>query len=160
MSRAALYYCALAAAVGGMSSAYAATTEASQASGFIEDSSLKLLVRNYYFNRDYRNHTSNVNRAAGTRNGYRGEWAQGFLAYYNSGFTQGPVGFGVDAHAFLGLKLDSGTGKTNTGLLAIDNEGDPQDHYSVAGAALKAKVSNTVLKYGDMELASPIFMTD
>lgn len=160
MSRTALYYCALAAAVSSLSNTATASSAQSQSSGFIEDSSLKLLVRNYYFNRDYRNGTSNVNRAAGTRNGHRSEWAQGFLGYYSSGFTQGTVGFGIDAHAFLGVKLDSGTGKTNTGLLAINNEGDPQDSYSVAGIAAKARISNTVLKYGDMELTSPIFMTD
>ena len=160
MSRAALYFCALAAAVGSASTALAASENPAQASGFIEDSSLKLLARNFYFNRDFRNGASNNNGLAGTRNGYRGEWAQGFLAYYTSGFTQGTIGLGIDAHAFYGLKLDSGTGKTNTGLLATNNEGDPQDHYSVAGAALKAKYSNTVLKYGDLELTSPIFMTD
>lgn len=160
MSRSALYYCALAAAVAGVSTTSAASSAQSQSAGFIEDSSLKLLMRNYYFNRDYRNGTSNVNRAAGTNNGYRGEWAQGFLSYYSSGFTQGTVGFGIDAHAFLGLKLDSGKGKTNTGLLPTNNEGEPQDDYSVAGLAAKARISNTVLKYGDMELTSPIFMTD
>ena len=160
MSRAALYFCALAAAVGSASTALAAPDNSANAGGFIEDSSLKIVARNYYFNRDYRNGTSNNNRIAGTKNGYRGEWAQGFLAYYTSGFTQGTIGLGVDAHAFYGLKLDSGTGKTNTGLLPTDNAGDPQDQYSVAGAALKAKYSNTVLKYGDLELTSPIFMTD
>lgn len=61
-------------------------SDQAEAKGFIEDSSLNLLLRNYYFNRDGKE-----------GRGDRVDWTQGFLTTYESGFTQGTVGFGVDA---------------------------------------------------------------
>ena len=124
------------------------------AKGFVEDSSLNFLVRNYYFNRDYRNGGSNT--AAGKKNGYREEWTQGFWGNYSSGFTQGTVGFGVDAFGYLGLKLDSGRGRTGTENLTFDDEG-PHDSFGKAGGAVKVRVSKTELKAGDMQPTAPVF---
>ncbi len=77
-------------------------SDQAEAKGFIEDSSLDLLLRNYYFNRDGK-----------SGSGDRVDWTQGFLTTYESGFTQGTVGFGVDAFGYLGLKLD-GTSEVNS----------------------------------------------
>ena len=41
-------------------------------------------------------------------------WA-GLMAFFESGYTQGSVGIGVDAFAMLGLKLDSGSGRSGAG---------------------------------------------
>lgn len=126
--------------------------------GFVEDSSLNFLVRNYYFNRDYRNGASNPTAAAhGRKNGYREEWTQGFWANYNSGFTQGTVGFGVDAFGYLGLKLDSGRGRTGSENLTINDDGEPGDSFGKAGGAIKVRVSKTELKAGDMQPTAPVF---
>ncbi|MCP8464241.1 OprD family porin [Pseudomonas sp. ZM23] len=128
--------------------------------GFVEDSSLNFLVRNYYFNRDQRNGGGNVadsSKASGYKNGYREEWTQGFWGNYSSGFTQGTVGFGVDAFGYLGLKLDSGRGRTGTENLAISDDGTPQDSFGKAGAAVKVRVSKTELKAGDMQPTAPVF---
>lgn len=140
------------------------TAQAGQADtrGFIEDSRLDVLNRNFYFNRDFRNggfNPSGRNRfkPVSERSGYREEWAHGIMAQYSSGFTQGTVGLGLDAHAFLGLKLDSGGGRTGTNLLAVDSDGYPEDAYSELGGALKARVSNSVLKYGQQMPAAPVF---
>ncbi|MFS9669353.1 OprD family outer membrane porin, partial [Klebsiella pneumoniae] len=73
--------------------------------GFIEGSSVNVLARNFYFNRDDRKGQSSP-----TGNGYSEAWAQGLIGRFESGFTQGTVGFGLDAFAMYGLKLDSGTG--------------------------------------------------
>lgn len=54
------------------------------------------------------------------------EWAQGFVLNAKSGYTQGVIGFGVDAIAMLGLKLDSGGGRINTGLLPAGASGKAQ----------------------------------
>lgn len=132
--------------------------------GFIEGSQAKILSRNVYFNRDYRKESAN---GAGTnafkdyedRKGYREEWAQGFLGTFDSGFTQGTVGFGIDAYAMLGLKLDSGGGRTGTGLLPIGSDGKPADNYSEAGGAVKMRISKTVVKYGNMFVETPVFDT-
>lgn len=120
-------------------------------SGFVEDSSLTLTNRNFYF---YRN---NLNNPGGQN--YREEWAHGIMLDYSSGYTQGSVGFGIDAYAQLGLKLDSGRGRTGTGLLPIDSDGRPEDEYSEAGGAVKARISQTELKYGNLTPLNPVFGT-
>lgn len=117
-----------------------------ESKGFVEDSSLDLLLRNYYFNRDGKNGS-----------GDRRDWTQGFIATYQSGFTQGTVGFGVDAFGYLGLKLDGGKGTTGTGNLPVDNDGSPEDDYGHAGGALKVRVSKTLLKWGEMQPTAPVF---
>lgn len=119
--------------------------------GFVEDSSLTLTHRNFYF---YRN---NLNNPGGQN--YREEWAHGLMLDYRSGYTQGTVGFGVDAYAQLGLKLDSGRGRTGTGLLPVGSDGRAEDEYSEAGGALKARISKTELKYGNLTPLNPVFGT-
>ena len=53
-------------------------SDQADAKGFIEDSSLNVHLRNYYFNRDVKNGGAD-----------RKDWTQGILANYSSGFTQG-----------------------------------------------------------------------
>ncbi|MFK8329849.1 OprD family porin [Pseudomonas sp. BJa5] len=138
------------------------------AEGFVEDSRLELINRNYYFNRDLRNGASNTQgvnpaRPASERNGYREEWAHGLMLRYASGYTQGTLGLGVDAHADLGIKLDSGPGRTGTALLPISHnrqaDAKVEDNYSQAGAALKVRAGATELKWGEMRTATPVFTT-
>lgn len=121
-------------------------SDQAEAKGFIEDSSLDLLLRNYYFNRDGK-----------SGSGDRVDWTQGFLTTYESGFTQGTVGFGVDAFGYLGLKLDGTSDKTGTGNLPVMNDGKPRDDYSRAGGAVKVRISKTMLKWGEMQPTAPVF---
>src|SRR5690606_15865543 len=93
------------------------------------------------------------------RQSYREEWAHGVMAEYSSGFTQGTVGFGADAYGYLGLKLDTGDGRNGNGLLAIGDSGEAADDYSEAGGAVKLRVSESVLKYGEMRTEAPVFAT-
>ncbi|AUG41702.1 outer membrane porin, OprD family [Pseudomonas chlororaphis] len=120
--------------------------------GFLEGASLEVLSRNFYLNNDYRSPTP-----AGKS--YKQEWAQGFIASFESGFTPGTIGVGVDAHGFLGLKLDGGKGHSGTGLLPLDHDGRSEDSYSSAGGALKLKASRTTLALGEMTVATPVFDT-
>jgi imipenem/basic amino acid-specific outer membrane pore len=143
---------ALALAVTAGTTQLAFASAQSDSKGFVEDSSLSLLNKNFYFNRDFKNNSSDSQS-------HREEWAHGILANYASGYTQGVVGFGVDAHAALGLKLDSGRGTTGTGLLPRDSDGRAEDEYSYAGGAVKARISNTELKYGDLIPTAPVFAT-
>ncbi|MDH0705450.1 OprD family porin [Pseudomonas sp. GD03862] len=135
-----------------LSSMLAVGSEQAESSGFVEDSSLRLLNRNFYFNRDFRD-------AEAGEQSYREEWAHGLMAFYQSGFTQGTLGFGIDAHGLLGLKLDSGRGRSGADLLPVDGDGRPEDSYSSAGAAVKVRFSNTELRYGDMRTDIPVFAT-
>jgi len=108
------------------------------AGSLIEDSKLKITNKNFFFHRDFRNSSSsatgtNAFQPASERNGYAQEWAQGFLLDYQSGYTPGLVGLGVDANAVLGLKLDGGGGTAGLRLVPIDSDGKPGDVYSRIG---------------------------
>ncbi|MBI3907451.1 MAG: outer membrane porin, OprD family [Pseudomonas fluorescens] len=120
--------------------------------GFFEGASLGVLSRNFYLNSDYRSPSP-------TGKNYKAEWAQGFISAFESGFTPGTVGFGLDAHAFLGLKLDGGKGHSGTGLLPVSSDGRSESNYSSGGGAIKLKASNTTLAFGEMEVESPVFDT-
>lgn len=141
----------------------ALASQQSDSQGFIEDSSLNLLNRAFYFNRDFRNggfNSSGTNGAKpGKENGFREEAAYGVMGFYESGFTQGTVGFGVDAYGFLGIRLDGGGGRTGTLLAPIGNDGEPEKDWSEAGGVVKVRVSNTVLKYGEQQFENPVVGT-
>lgn len=122
-----------------------------QGSGFLDGSSLSLINRNFYFNREYRD--------PGAAQNYREEWAHGIQARFESGYTQGRIGLGLDAYAALGIKLDSGGGTSGTGLLPVGSDGQVDDEFSYAGAAVKARVSRTELKIGDVIPTAPVFAT-
>ena len=126
------------------------TTEAAQ--GFREGSSFEVLSRNFFLNNDFRTPSP-------TGKNYTQEWAQGFISSFESGFTEGTVGVGIDAHAFLGLKLDGGKGHSGTGLLPLDQEGRSEDNYSSGGGTLKLRTSRTTLSYGEMMVETPVFDT-
>ncbi|HBX54619.1 OprD family porin [Pseudomonas sp. UBA2684] len=126
-----------------------------KAEGFVEGSSLTILNRNLYFNRDFRK-----GQLSSTGNGYSEEWAHGIIGQFESGFTEGTVGFGVDAFAMLGLKLDSGDGRSGAGgsvdVMPYNSAGQPEDDYSKVGGAVKARFMDTVIKAGDVFPVSPV----
>ena len=120
--------------------------KAADQEGFVEGSSLNLNARNYYMNRNrLQQADDNI------------EWGQGFLGVFESGFTEGTVGFGLDAHAMLGLKLDGGGGTDNSSILPIsDGNGKAPGSFSTAGGTLKIRAFDTELKAGDLFLANPV----
>ncbi|MGY2260350.1 OprD family porin [Pseudomonas sp. SDO55104_S430] len=130
----------------------AALADEPMASGFLDGSSLNLLNRNFFLQSDYRSPTP-------ANQSYKQEWAQGFIASFASGFTPGTIGFGVDAHGFLGVKLDGGKGHAGTGLLPLDSDGRSDSNYSSAGGAVKLRTSKTTLAYGEMMVETPVFDT-
>lgn len=136
---------ALALLIGGLA-------DTASASGFLDDAKTEVLSRNFYLSNDYRSPSP-------ARKNYKQEWAQGFIGTFASGFTDGTVGFGLDAHAFYGLKLDGGKGHSGTGLLPVDSDGRSESDYSSAGGALKLKTSKTTLAFGEMTVETPVFDT-
>lgn len=127
-------------------------TQQSESQGFIDDSHLDLLLRNAYINRDYRDGADN-----------KAEWGQGIIATFESGFTQGPVGFGVDGIAQYGVRLDGGRGRSGAGgidFFAQDNDGKAKSDLAKFGATAKMRISNTVLSYGTQRPALPIVTAD
>lgn len=123
--------------------------------GFIEGGSLSILNRNFYFNRDFRK-----GQSSGTENGYSEEWAHGVIGSFESGFSQGTVGFGVDAFAMLGIKLDSGDGRSGAGgsvdVMPYNSLGQAEDNYSKLGGAIKTRFLETEIKVGDVFPVTPV----
>ncbi|MEN2397958.1 OprD family porin [Pseudomonas halotolerans] len=121
---------------------------------FIADSKASVELRNFYFDRDFRNGPPTAQRDAAK------EWAQGIMMRLESGYTAGTVGLGIDAVGMLGLKLDGGEGSGGTGLLPADlgskNGRGSQDEYSKLELTAKAKVSQTVLKVGSLAFRTPV----
>ncbi|MDR0276490.1 MAG: OprD family porin [Paucimonas sp.] len=153
----------IALAVAAGTSQMAVASSQDEAKGFVEDSSLNLKTRAMYMNRDYRNGDGNVpdpSKSSGYKNGYREDSGASLLGVFESGFTQGTVGVGVDVIAMGSVRFDGGSGRRGNGLFANDSEGNPEKSQGKAGAAVKFRVSDTVLKYGDQFVASPVFATD
>ena len=122
------------------------------AKGFVEDGSLNVLLRNAFINRDYRDGNQD-----------KREWGQGIIANFESGFTQGTVGFGVDAFAAYGLRLDSSrsrSGAWGIDFFKQDSNGNPERDVAKGGASLKVRLSNTVLAYGDLRPTLPVLYHD
>ncbi len=139
-------------ALGVLSATQAMANDQADAKGFVEDSHLNVLVRNAYISRDYKH--GNHDKA---------EWGQGFLGTFTSGFTQGTVGVGVDAFGIYALRLGSEgklSGAGGIDFFKVGDSGKAAKDIAKAGAAVKFRVSNTVLKYGNQMPALPVLMYD
>ncbi|MBM3108340.1 OprD family porin [Pseudomonas sp. V1] len=109
------------------------------AAGFVEDSKLSLSSRTMYFDGD--------NRDGGSDNRESG---QGFKVDYISGFTEGTVGFGVDAQALWGIHLDGGKGHhpNSSTFFPSDTDGSAVSQWARFGANAKARFSKTEAHFG------------
>ncbi|MBD9426203.1 OprD family porin [Pseudomonas sp. PDM15] len=124
------------------------------AAGFIEDSKATIGLRNFYINQDTRNQDANTQE----------EWGQGFQFNYISGYTEGTVGFGVDALGLLGVKLDSGKGrhynpdssKYSGTVFPTDENGRAEDEFSSLGLTGKVRISKTEARIGTLQPKLPV----
>ncbi|TXH93881.1 MAG: outer membrane porin, OprD family, partial [Pseudomonas sp.] len=160
---------ALALAVTAGTTQLAFASAQSESKGFVEDSSFDIFNRVLYMNRDFKNGAGNNptfdsdgdNRVDSRfQKGYREETGLGIRLLFESGFTQGTVGVGFDAHSLSSIKLDSGRGRHSNGLFATTDEGRGDDTQTEVGGAIKFRISDTVLKYGNQFVESPVFSTD
>ncbi|GAB7529973.1 OprD family porin [Pseudomonas sp. 3A(2025)] len=116
---------------------------------FLKDGKASIDTRNFWFSNDYREDPGQ-NKVQ--------EWAQGLTFKYLSGFTEGDIGFGLDAALMVGIKLDSSPDRSGSGLLARDAQarsGGPsysrraQDEYSKLALTGKVRLyRDTVVQYG------------
>ena len=123
-----------------------------QAAGFVDDASVNLNLRNFSINRNFTN--------PGNAQGLAQEWTQNFILDAKSGFTQGTVGFGVDALGLYSIKLDGGKGSGGTQLLPVGSDGRPADDFGRLAVAGKMKIGKTVLKVGEWMPVLPILRSD
>lgn len=112
----------------------------------------KLELRNFYFSRDFRDGFPSQSK--------REEWAQGLQLNLQSGYTQGPLGFGVDAVGMLGVKLDAGPERGGTGLLPRGADGRAADDYAKLLATAKLKLGDTELRYGGLSPVLPLIASN
>ncbi|TCK04799.1 OprD family outer membrane porin [Marinobacterium mangrovicola] len=115
--------------------------------GFVEDSKIKLDLRNFYLDRNYDGDTPDV-----------GSWSQAADLQFFSGYTDTTIQFGLDMSATGAYIFDS---EGNDGSLPYDAEkDDTPDSYGRAGATLKAKYGETELTIGDHRPHLPVAWDD
>nr|WP_231692761.1 OprD family porin [Thiopseudomonas alkaliphila] len=124
---------------------------------FVNDTKANLQMRNLYFNNDIRE----------ANNGQSEEWGQGFVLNVQSGFTEGTVGFGLDAVAMLGLRLDGGGKDGKAGqtrqpgqLFPTKSNGKARSEYSKLGLTAKMRVSETEARIGTLQPKLPILINN
>ncbi|VXC42231.1 Porin-like protein GalP [Pseudomonas sp. 8Z] len=122
------------------------------AGDFVDGAKVTLGMRNFYINRNF------VDPAFGQ--GKAEEWTQSFILDARSGFSEGPVGFGIDVLGMSAFKLNGGRGTRNTGLLPVHDDGRTADDFGRLAVAAKAKLSNTELKIGEWMPVLPILRAD
>jgi hypothetical protein len=114
------------------------------AAGFLEDSKASISSRTMYYDADMREGPS-------TAANRQRETAEGLKFDYLSGFTQGTVGFGIDAQALVGIHLDGGKGHHPTGNANsfFPSDGDKSaDEWSRLDGNVKARFSKTEAHLG------------
>ncbi|WP_250529506.1 OprD family outer membrane porin [Caballeronia sp. ATUFL_F1_KS4A] len=117
--------------------------------GFIEESHLNLLMRSFTEHDEF--------KGAGKKDA----WVLGAQAVFESGYTKGLIGVGADVSLFGAFKLNGGQGAGNR--VHVSSSGDPSGANQLAWAYpgvwdVKARVSNTVLKYGQQLFDNPFLV--
>lgn len=147
----------------------AQASEQSEAKGFVEDANGSILFRTGYISRDKTNYVDNVTgKPVQVKD--TSSFAQTAIVTLDSGFTQGIVGFGVgvvgDGSFKIGANKNAGnnmipreTGLNNEGILT-KGAGDSYDHWARGGANVKARFSNTTVRYGTQVLDLPVLASN
>jgi len=144
--------------------AVAAIAQQVNAAGFIDDSKVTLGLRNFYINTDNRDLKPSATSNTRSKNA---EWGQGFDLRFISGFTEGTVGFGLDAIGLYGVRLDSSradhgnyTGTASGGTVFPSDGNKAVNDFASLGVTGKVKVSQTVLKIGTLQPNNPVIKTN
>ncbi|MCV4285530.1 OprD family porin [Pseudomonas capsici] len=138
--------------VGAIVAAMGALSGTAARADYIDDSHLTLGLRNFWVDRDYKQDNAPKSRT--------GSWSQGFDLQFVSGYTEGPVKFGLDVGGQFAYRLDGSTARATDGVLPVTTDGSPVDDYGHANATAKMRFSNTELKIGDMRPNLPVATYD
>lgn len=123
-------------------------SEQSDAKGFVEDANGSVLFRTGYISRDKKHGIEDQN-----------SFAQTAIVDLDSGFTQGIVGFGVGVVGDGSFKIGDNNHSGNN-MIPRDNQGNPYDHWARGGANVKARFSNTTVRYGTQVLDLPVLASN
>ena len=125
------------------------------ASGFLDNSKATLTLKNFYFNQDNRN----------GGNARSDEWGQAFFLNYKSGFTEGLIGFGLDATGMYGTRLDGGGRSGKTGikrtpgaLFPLESNGKAKDGFGRLALTGKLRLSKTEIYVGTLQPRMPVLI--
>ena len=131
------------------------------ASDFIDDSKLNINFTNMYINNKYDTPVANSN--TGRYSSRNEEWAQGYNIFYQSGYTSGLIGLGLDADVNGGIKL-SGNSDHHTGGTMIPtggSNGAGVRSWGRLGGAVKLRISKTEVRYGnDLQFKLPVVISN
>ncbi|MDR5818035.1 OprD family outer membrane porin [Caballeronia sp. LZ033] len=118
-----------------------------KSNGLIEDSHFNLLLRSYTEHDDLKG------------SGKKDASVLGAQAVFESGYTKGLIGLGGDVSLFGAFKFNGGEGAGNRVHLGTDGGGSGQLAWAYPGVwDVKARVSNTVLKYGQQLFDDPFLV--
>ncbi|EPP5066204.1 OprD family outer membrane porin [Acinetobacter baumannii] len=126
----------------------AQASEQSEAKGFVEDANGSILFRTGYISRD--------KNMEGTDNS---SFAQTAIVNIDSGFTPGIVGFGVGVVGDGSFKIGENKNAGNN-MIPQHNDGSAYDHWARGGANVKARFSNTTVRYGTQVLDLPVLASN
>lgn len=136
----------------------AQASEQSEAKGFVEDANGSILFRTGYISRDKTNYVDNltgeVKQVKDTSS-----FAQSAIVNLDSGFTQGIVGFGVGVVGDGSFKIGENKNAGNQ-MIPKHNDGSAYDHWARGGANVKARFSNTTVRYGTQVLDLPVLASN
>jgi len=122
-------------------------TSQADAKGFVEGASASVLLENYYFNRDKKDGAADSV-----------DWTQGFLGKFSSGYTTGQVGVKVEGFGDAGYLLSGEDSQAGSQNISRQANGDNNNSFGKAGAAVAVRYSKTELKFGDQApTTSPVF---
>ncbi|OTG68844.1 hypothetical protein B9T25_04995 [Acinetobacter sp. ANC 4470] len=123
-------------------------SEQSESKGFVEDAEGSVLFRTGYVNRDKKNGVDDTSSAA-----------QSAIFDLESGYTKGVVGFGIGVVGDASFKLGENKNAGNN-MIPQHNDGSAYDHWARGGANVKARISNTDIRYGTQVLDLPVLASN
>lgn len=120
---------------------------------FVEDSQISLGLRNFYIDRDFKQHDAPKSRD--------GSWTQGFDFRAISGYTEGALQFGLDLSAQYAFRLDGGGGRGPDSIIPYsESKGEQARDYGRAALTGKVRYSRTELTVGEHRPLLPVAAYD
>lgn len=120
---------------------------------FVDDSQVSLGMRNFYIDRDFKQHDAPQSRI--------GSWTQGFDFRAISGYTEGTLQFGLDLSAQYAYRLDGGGGRGPDSIIPYDtSKGEQVRDYGRAALTGKVRYNKTELKVGELRPTLPVAYID
>jgi len=120
---------------------------------FIDDRQISLGLRNFYIDRDYHQTDAPKSRI--------GSWTQGFDFRAISGYTEGPIQFGLDVSGQYAYRLDGGGGRGPDSIIPYDDsKGEQVRDYGRAALTAKIRYSKTEVKIGEHRPTLPVAYYD